>query len=349
MTNTNFNGLSVTDYLGKVVERERVLKAEDYNSLSFEEKCEYALRRVHGSLPYAIELTEDELTELKLSVIKRALEDDCVALYYLSRLSGVMGISLEDKVKFLKRASDMGYIPATVNYLYFCNDREERYGIARELIGKIPAIESVDLRCRAIRACYPILRRLEGNDKYPHHHALLYDLYLQLAAEGDTDAFTWLEIIASRRARKATSEEHRREADAERVFWQTVQYTVIEHYYNLGELKNEKHLAYMLLTGIGCDADLERGIKLTLSDMSRAASALDGTIASEVKRITTAKSKLDEHKLIGALIDADADLIKSVAAEFTALDNAAEVFVRASSALYSAIYDAKHPSDKRTD
>jgi hypothetical protein len=172
-------------------------------------------------------------------------------------------------------------------------------------------------------------------------------LYLQLANEGDVDAFTWLEIISRRRARKAATEEKRREAEAECAFWQAVQYTVAEHYYSLGEVKNESHLGYMLLTGVGCDTDLERGIKLTLSDMSCIVKALDSDITSEVKRIVKAKSKLGEYRLINALIDSDADLVKGIADEFAALDNAAEVFVRTSSLLHGAIYDAKHSTGTR--
>ena len=61
-------------FLNKVIEKEKVFNETDYNTLSFEEKCEYALVCVHSSAPFETKLGRDDLVNLKSDIIKKALD-----------------------------------------------------------------------------------------------------------------------------------------------------------------------------------------------------------------------------------------------------------------------------------
>jgi hypothetical protein len=349
MKNTTFYGMNAKDFLDKVIEKEKAFNETDYNTLNFEEKCEYALVCVHSSAPFETKLSQNDLVNLKSDIIKKALDGDAAGLYYLAKFSDMFGISAEAKRDCLKRSSDMGYTPATVLYLRLCFDAEERYAIARELVGKIPTIEPLYRRCIAIMGCYPTLRNVEGNDKYPHHHALTYDLFLELAKDGEAEAFPWLEIIANRKAKKADTQEERCRTEEECAFWQSVQYMVAEHYYNRGVLKHEKHLGYMLLCGVGCDADVERGAELTIKDMRRASKSLD------IDTVNCALLVLDEYsdtlhiqkKIVASLLRGDDLMLDTCIATAKENGTLVEVLCKASSMLYSKIQQVKYEGGNR--
>ena len=338
MKNTTFYGMEAKDFLEKVIERENRFKNTDYSALSFEEKCEYALWYINEGKLFNQKLADDILVDIKNLVLKKATDRDPAGLYYLAKFWTLFDITLEARLGYLKRSSDMGYIPATILYLCTCTDAEERYHIARELVSKLSSIEPISLRCIAIRGVYTALSKVEGKDKYPHYHDLTHDLYVQLAKDGDMFASTWLESIATRRAKKAKTDEERLDAEAECAFFKTVQYMLNDYYYNQGVLEYEKHLGYMLLSGVGCEVDIERGIKLVLSDMTRTIQSFDKEMAIKVIRFITGRGeeRIWEVKLINAIFDGSNKEIEDIVMDIKALDNAVEVFNRASSLLYSA-------------
>ena len=338
MKNTTFYGMEAKDFLEKVIERENKFKNTDYSALSCEEKCEYALWYINEGKLFNQALSDDKLVNIKNLVLKRATDRDPAGLYYLAKFWTLFGITLEARLEYLKISSDMGYMPATVLYLCTCTDDEERYRIARELVNKLSSIEPISLRCIAIRGVYTALSKIEGKDKHPHYHDLTHDLYVELAKDGEMFAFAWLESIATRRAKKAKTDEERLDAEAERAFFETVQYMLNDYYYNKGVLEYEKHLGYMLLSGVGCEVDIERGIKLVLSDMRRTIHSFDKEMAIKVIRFITGRGeeRLWEAKLINAIFDGNDKATEEIVTDIKALDNAVEVFNRASSLLYSA-------------
>lgn len=338
MKNTTFYGMEAKDFLEKVIERENRFKSTDYSTLNFEEKCEYALWYINEGKLFNQALADDILVDIKNLVLKKATDRDPAGLYYLAKFWTLFGITLEARLGYLKRSSDMGYIPATILYLCTCTDAEERYHIARELVSKLSSIEPISLRCIAIRGVYTALSKVEGKDKYPHYHDLTHDLYVQLAKDGDMSAFTWLESIATRKAKKAKTDEERLDAEAECAFFETVQFMINDYFYNQGVLEYEKHLGYMLLSGVGCEVDIERGIKLVLSDMTRTIQSFDKEMAIKVIRFITSRGeeRLWEAKLLNAIFDGNDKEIEDIVTDIKALDNAVEVFNRTSSLLYSA-------------
>lgn len=338
MKNTTFYGMEAKDFLEKVIERENRFKSTDYSTLNFEEKCEYALWYINEGKLFNQALADDILVDIKNLVLKKATDRDPAGLYYLAKFWTLFGITLEARLGYLKCSSDMGYIPATILYLCTCTDAEERYHIARELVSKLSSIEPISLRCIAIRGVYTALSKVEGKDKYPHYHDLTHDLYVQLAKDGDMSAFTWLESIATRKAKKAKTDEERLDAEAECAFFETVQFMINDYFYNQGVLEYEKHLGYMLLSGVGCEVDIERGIKLVLSDMTRTIQSFDKEMAIKVIRFITSRGeeRLWEAKLLNAIFDGNDKEIEDIVTDIKALDNAVEVFNRTSSLLYSA-------------
>ena len=178
----------------------------------------------------------------------------------------------------------------------------------------------------------------------PSFHKLSYARYLDLAKQGYKEALAHLERIAAKKAEKATTNEKRLAAEAERDFWQTVQFMVAQHYYNLGELSYEKHLGYMLAFGVGCEADGERGASMMLADMSRTLDSLDidtkdRLVAECVKRGN--RCGVLENSILLAVLRWDKEQLDKIIASIQPLGICGEAVSIASGIFYSRLYDAK--------
>ena len=190
-----------------------------------------------------------------------------------------------------------------------------------------------------------IARESGANDSKakPSFGKLTYEQYLDLAKQGYKEAFAHLEGILTQRADSATLEEDRKTALAERSFWQTVQFMVAEHYYAKGVLKYEEHLGFMLLCGIGCEVDVERGAALTLQGMQHKAAALEAKIAERVKASLTAEGKATTlvEELILTILDGNGEALSQCVSAAKASDDFVRILRVASSLLSVRIYDAK--------
>ena len=187
-------------------------------------------------------------------------------------------------------------------------------------------------------------REVNGNEEKPSFSKLTYKKYLDLAKQGYKEAIAHLERISAIRAEKATSEDERNAAILERDFWETVQFMIAEHYYNLGELKYEKHLGFMLLIGAGCDVNTERGVKLMLADMERTVSTLSvevKTRAIEVCSKRSSRTGVIERLILDAIWKGDTECIYDIIEQIRYLGIVAEVMINVSGLFYSRIHDAK--------
>jgi hypothetical protein len=187
-------------------------------------------------------------------------------------------------------------------------------------------------------------REVNGNEEKSLFSKLTYKKYLDLAKQGYKEAIAHLERISAIRAEKATSEDERNAAILERDFWETVQFMIAEHYYNLGELKYEKHLGFMLLIGVGCDVNTERGVKLMLADMERTVSTLSvevKTRAIEVCSKRASRTGVIERLILDAIWKGDAECIYDIIEQIRYLGIVAEVMINVSGLFYSRIHDAK--------
>lgn len=185
---------------------------------------------------------------------------------------------------------------------------------------------------------------VNGNEEKPLFAKLTYSKYLDLAKQGYKEAFSHLERISANKVEKATSDGERNTALAERDFWETVQFMVAEYYYNLGELKYEKHLGFMLLIGAGCDVNTERGVKLMLADMGRTVSTLSvevKTRAIEVCSKRSSRTGVIERLILDAIWKGDTECIYDIIEQIRYLGIVAEVMINVSGLFYSRIHDAK--------
>ena len=183
-----------------------------------------------------------------------------------------------------------------------------------------------------------------GNEEKPSFSKLTYKKYLDLAKQGYKEAILHLERISAIKAEKETSEDERNAAILERDFWETVQFMIAEHYYNNGELKYEKHLGFMLLVGVGCDVNTDRGVKLTFSDMERTASALDSEVKARAMEICAKqafRTGVVERMLIDAIWKGDMESAYDIVEKIRSLGIIAEVVNKVSAIFYSRIHDAK--------
>ena len=183
-----------------------------------------------------------------------------------------------------------------------------------------------------------------GNEEKPSFSKLTYKKYLDLAKQGYKEAILHLERISAIKAEKETSEDERNAAILERDFWETVQFMIAEHYYNLGELKYEKHLGFMLLVGVGCDVNTDRGVKLTFSDMERTASSLDSEVKTRAMEICAKqafRTGVVERMLIDAIWKGDMVSAYDIVEKIRSLGIIAEVVNKVSTIFYSRIHDAK--------
>ena len=183
-----------------------------------------------------------------------------------------------------------------------------------------------------------------GNEEKPSFRRLTYDKYLNLAKQGYKEAFVHLERISAIKAEKATSDDKRNAAIAERDFWETVLFMVAEHYYNLGELKYEKHLGFMLLSGVGCDVNTERGVKLMLSDMERTARTLTDKVKNRAIKLCSkqaARTGAVERILLDAIWMDDMERAYDIIKQIRYIGIVAEVMINVSGLFYSRIHDAK--------
>ena len=187
-------------------------------------------------------------------------------------------------------------------------------------------------------------REAKGNEEKPSFSKLTYKKYLDLAKQGYKEAIAHLERISSIRVEKATSEDERNAAILERDFWETVQFMVAEHHYNIGELKYEKHLGFMLMTGVGCDVNTDRGVKLVFSDMERTASSLDSEVKTRAMEICAKqafRTGVVERMLIDAIWKGDMESAYDIVEKIRSLGIIAEVVNKVSTIFYSRIHDAK--------
>ena len=184
----------------------------------------------------------------------------------------------------------------------------------------------------------------KGVTEKPSFHKLSYTGYLNLAKEGYKEAFSHLERLAAKKVEKATTNEKRLAAEAERNFWQTVQFMIAEHYYNLGDLSYEKHLGYMLAFGIGCDADGGRGAWMMLDDMSRTLKSLD---IDTKDRLTAECAKRGyrcgvlENSIMLAVLRDDKEQLDKIIASIQPLGIVGESVSAAAGIFYSRLHEAK--------
>ena len=309
---TNFSNLNAYDIFNKIVKKTEELFAVDYSALSFEEKCEYLIAWRANPVTWNknLRLSSDEINELRCTLLKRANQGEPEGCYYLARLGSIIGVPEEDRKKALRTAADMGHVPSIIFHMRSVFPMSESYRMAQDFVDKIPTLESPTLRLEAIRACYPILRKFEGTDKYPKYDGVNYDYYIDVVREGDANAAIRLEHITSIAAKRAKDEESRRDLTEECEFWRTVIFMVNEHFYKNAHPSLEESVGYSLINGSGCERDERRGALHIISAMQRSFNehtksevTLDRLV--EAMRTSKAKDVSERVELVKTILSGD--------------------------------------------
>ena len=245
MTNYEYGGSNAICVAKKVIDLEKRYFSTDYESLSFEEKCRYAVEYTvleHPFLAPDPKKRAEMLDGLRPELLRRAEKDDPFALYALGcRYADLSALSTEEEYRCLERSMEAGYLPAAFALLNFFYNRERqdeiRAYVARRAADRISDKE----RYR----CY-----LLTNDER------LTDAATGLALRGDISAVNHLASLAGNEECKS--------------FWQTVRFLVYCYFYDKGAEHLGHALGMMLVEEQGCELDRGRILNVFFDLMSRA-------------------------------------------------------------------------------
>ena len=238
MTKLEYNGMTAREVADRIIACEEEYLNKDYESLSFEEKCTYAVEytnTVHFAVAPDPKKRAEMLEELRHELLRRAERDDPFALYVLGcRYADLSDLSTIVEHDFLVRSMKAGYIPAALKILDIFHPVDK---------GNDEVLETVDWLRERLTEGSPAKQRLlfylltENRDG-------CREVALRLAAEGDTEAISTLRFC---------------KAESECIdFYDTALFWAYDHFYR----KGAKHLAEIigrrLIRSIGCEFDFER-------------------------------------------------------------------------------------------
>jgi hypothetical protein len=204
------------------IQREEAFINTDYEKLSFEEKCRYALEispLLHCSVSPDSKRREKLLKALRPELLRRAETEDPFALYVLG--SENYGIPANDvERRFLERSMKAGYVPAAMDLL-----NRVYYGKRRET---------------------PEAKKIEE----------WLSEYMEEESEEVSPALSVEEILDKLR-------------NSQHDFHETVEYLVLDHFYNKGYHHLGDKLGMMLVQERGCVQDTEKISKIYTDLMMR--------------------------------------------------------------------------------
>lgn len=265
MTNYTFNGLNAQDIANKIIAAEVAYRDTDYESLSFEEKCRYALDYtpiVHPILAPNPSHRKSLLEELRPELLRRAQNEDGFALYVLGSVNADCSAPATDaERRFLERAVKAGYAPAAIALVdRFFGDLKDKKLCKQALHDYlIPALnrltEEKSQDEEAIYAVKSLLSRYETNTSARlAFYGISRELAAKLVCEGSYVGLAKLcnaRVVSDGLLDITPSEE-------EIAFWVTVDYLVHANLYELGARHLADSLGCKLINERGCERDVEK-------------------------------------------------------------------------------------------
>lgn len=244
MTNYNYNGMNAYDIANKIIAKEEAYASAKYELMPFEVKCEYALELtpiLHPSVSPDRTRRKKMLQELRPELLRRAESEDAYALSVLGSTNADLSAPATDvERRFLERSMEAGYVPAAFALI----DRFYR--------GK----KRTDPEAERILSW---LSERVGKDSSPivryQYYALVGDkekqeaLATELAAAGS--------YVAAAHLTSSLGSLLDFDSDM-RVFWETVEFLVLEHFYNKGATHLGDTLGMRLINERGCIRDVEK-------------------------------------------------------------------------------------------
>ena len=244
MTNYNYNGMNAQDIANKIIKKEEAYENACYELMPFEVKCQYALELtpiIHPSVSPDRTRRQQLLTELRPELLRRAEREDEYALYVLGSVGADLSAPATDEERrFLERSMNAGYGPAALALLdRFYHGKKRSDPEAERILSWLAKRVGNDT---------PMLHRyqyytLVGNKEKQE------ELATELAVRGD--------YIATTRLANSLGEVLDFDSD-KRVFWETVEFLVLEHFYNNGATHLGDTLGMKLINERGCKRDTEK-------------------------------------------------------------------------------------------
>ena len=252
MTNYNYGGMNAHDIANKIIAKEEAYNNARPELMPFEVKCQYALEHtpiIHLAVSPDRKYRRELLNELRPELLRRADNEDAFALYVLGQTNADLSAPATDEERrFLERAMNAGYGPAAIALLdRFYHGKKRSEPEAKRILSWLGERIGDDTPLCFRYDYYTLVGDQEKREK----------LATQLAIKGDYIAATHL----------ANSIGDVLDFDnAERVFWETVQFLVLDHFYNQGAKHLGDSLGLKLINERGCERDL-RKIKAIYVDL----------------------------------------------------------------------------------
>ena len=260
MTNYNYNGLNAHDIANKIIEKEERYLSIDFDTLSFEDKCQYVAH--HNCIYHPLfrngRSIEELKTEIMPEIIRRSEAGDSNAMLYLCIFHPDVAHRSEEHKARVERAMKMGSYEARIYYAsWFCrNDEAKAYDILDEAL-KFYSLGDVNEKDKKnLYDCYCMLARIgQTSDEREHYKKLADELALKFVLDGEYHSLAHL-CVKNHCPKDPVTKQY--VFDDETVFWKTVSFLVESYFYDKWSRYSSDNLGIWLIRGIGCDPDFER-------------------------------------------------------------------------------------------
>ena len=259
MKNYNYNGMNAKAIANKIIANEEEYLKIDFDSLSFEDKCEYVVH--HCGIYHPLFCQGKHANELKASLIpelcKRADEGDSKAMYYLAVFRPDATHRSDELRTMIERASNAGSLEAQIYFAsWFCrNDALKAYEIINEVLEKLSHEDPSKSKDKKLYDCYSMLADVgQTPEERSHFKALVDELALKFALSGEYATLARL-CVKNNSPKDPITKQYI--FDEETVLWKTVNFLVESYFYEKWNTYSSDKLGIWLIRGVGCDADFE--------------------------------------------------------------------------------------------
>ena len=267
MKNYYYNGMNAGEIANKIIQKEEAYPTVDYNSLSFEEKFEYVARNnfFFHPLHHLVNVPNEVVDQFIEEARQRAEKGDTRAMGCLVYLHPGVKCDSEEHRTMIQKAIEAGSLEARSYYAsLICKENPAE---ARRIL-----LETLELFSRKeklsewdemeLMDCHRMLERMAQTSEEQEFHKTQTDmLALKFVLDGK---YVYIGHLCSKNFQADGHKSNPNEFSDESKFWKTVNFLVEVHFFDKWGAGIKACMALWLLRGIGCDPDVERGMRLYL-------------------------------------------------------------------------------------
>ncbi|MBE6577814.1 MAG: hypothetical protein E7653_06725 [Ruminococcaceae bacterium] len=264
MTNYSYNGLNAHDIANKIIEREEAYLLTDIDSLTFEEKCRFALHHNKSFHPFSQQLDVTKLTASIYPELVRRADQDGFSLYCMAALFSPDVPRKDTRLTYLERAIEANSLEARVHQA--SRDPSKSIEQLHTLCAEIELLVALELDVEwhehLLYLCYNMLATYEGDEQIKQKaKKRADDLALKLVLDG---SYYHLCHLCVKNRIDSKMLEQGKLFDDETLFWKTVSFIVESYFYERGAIHLGDIIGLRLIRGIGCDIDVTRAKQIYL-------------------------------------------------------------------------------------